>query len=509
MKLPQRDLREQLRAASQALSQAEIASGSGRNIHGHRGVSDAQFTLMKQNLARSARKHLASAAELALKSFPAAQTQLSQVALAAAWSNLAELALLGEDKDAAISAYERTIDLTPGNRAARAQLATLLEARHDLPNAKRHAELVVRDEPDNFVAAMTLSRVLIREEKFAEAERAALAAANAVRVMPDHRALAWSLVGEARDRRGSTGAAFKAFQQSNDLMRRRYEDVQEMTHPAHPANVRAMTRFIAQADAQKTAFASATPAPAFLIGFPRSGTTLIEQVLASHSRIACFGETDYLFGALSTVLKEGDLLERVASLTHAEIEIMRAAFQSVVLADHPEAAGRLIIDKHPLHIVLLPVINKVFPDAKIIFTQRDPRDVVLSCYQQCFGVNVATAQFWRLDRAAEYYDVVMELALTARKKLKLDLLEVDYRDVVADLEKEAQRMAAFLGLAFEPSMLRYDETARQRAISSASARQVISPIYDRSIGRWRRYAKDLAPVLPLLDKWARRLGYEE
>jgi hypothetical protein len=216
-----------------------------------------------------------------------------------------------------------------------------------------------------------------------------------------------------------------------------------------------------------------------------------------------------LFAALSTVLRDGDLLDRIANLSQAEIETVRAAYQRVVQADHPEAAGKLIVDKHPLHIVLLPVINRIFPDAKIIFTQRDPRDVVLSCYQQCFGMNVATAQFLELDRAAAYYDTVMEMMLACREKLNLDLLQVEYRDIVADLEREARQMAEFLGLTFEPSMLRYDEAARRRTISSASARQVINPIYDRSLARWRPYARELAPVLPLLNKWARRLGYEE
>ena len=124
-------------------------------------------------------------------------------------------------------------------------------------------------------------------------------------------------------------------------------------------------------------------------------------------------------------------------------------------------------------------------------------------------MNVATAQFWRLESAADYYDAVMSMMAACRTRLKLDLLQVEYRDVVADLEQEARRMAEFLGLSFAPAMLSYDETARRRTIGSASARQVINPIYERSVGRWRRYARELAPVLPLLDKWARRLGYGE
>jgi hypothetical protein len=181
----------------------------------------------------------------------------------------------------------------------------------------------------------------------------------------------------------------------------------------------------------------------------------------------------------------------------------------MVVADHPQADGAVIIDKHPLHIVLLPLINKIFPDAKIILSRRDPRDIVLSCYQQCFGVNVATAQFLELEQASDYFDAVMSLMIVCRRKLELDVLEVEYRHVVADLDGEARRLAAFMGVPFEAAMLHFHEHARRRAISSASARQVINPIYLRSVGRWRRYARQLAPVLPILNKWARRLGYDE
>jgi hypothetical protein len=161
-----------------------------------------------------------------------------------------------------------------------------------------------------------------------------------------------------------------------------------------------------------------------------------------------------------------------------------------------------------MHIALLPMIAKAFPDAKYIFASRDPRDTVLSCYQQSFGVNIMSAQFWDLAHAANYYDAVMELLAACREKLQLVGIEVRYEDVVADLEAEARRMTDFLGVAFEPAMLRYDETARTRTIATASARQVINPIYKRSVGRWRRYERDLTPVLAVLNRWAVRLGYD-
>ncbi|MBC7768887.1 MAG: sulfotransferase [Phycisphaerales bacterium] len=118
------------------------------------------------------------------------------------------------------------------------------------------------------------------------------------------------------------------------------------------------------------------------------------------------------------------------------------------------------------------------------------------------------AQFLELPRAAAYYDLVMRLMQVCREKLGQHVHEVRYENVVSDLEGEARALAAFLDLPFEPAMLRYRETALKRDINTPSLRQVVQPLYTRSIGRWRRYEAQLAPVLPVLNPWAIKLGYE-
>ncbi|WP_395647061.1 sulfotransferase [Terricaulis sp.] len=486
-----------------------------------RRIGAAQLDAAKQLLMRTARQQLALARDAMLQAAPAGLPGLPQgteahagaavqAALAIVWNALGELETLRGDADAAVAAYRSAIALAPDDVFAHAQLAEVFESRHDVAAAMMHARKALRGDPTHAAAGIALARCLLREGSYADAEGAALAATKARHAEADEQALAWTLAGEARDRMDNARAAFESFNQANRLMRQRYGDATQRGHPAHPANVRALTNIVetSSAAAWRGASTHATPAPAFLIGFPRSGTTLIEQALSSHPEIVCLGETEHLFEALSMVLKDGDLFARIGALTVTEIETIRAAYRDIVRADHPDAAGRLVVDKHPLHITILPLIHKVFPDAKIVLAGRDPRDVVLSCYQQCFGVNVATMQFWDLRRAADYYDAVMGLLAACREKFHLDLLEMDYRDVVADFEGEMRRLAAFLGLPFAPAMLRYQETARRRTVTSASARQVIQPIYASSLQRWRRYARELAPVLPLLNAWARRLGYE-
>jgi len=250
-----------------------------------------------------------------------------------------------------------------------------------------------------------------------------------------------------------------------------------------------------------------TPAPVFLIGFPRSGTTLLDQILSSHSQIVCLEEKEFLTDALSQILASGVGLDRLATLSADDISTVRRAYWERVQLAAPTSPSAVIIDKMPLHVTLAPILRIIFPEARYIFALRDPRDVILSCYQQHFKLNAAMEQFLQLETAAALYDAVMQLWLTCRERLRLRFCEVRYEDVVADLEREGRRLAAFLDLEFESGMLDHRSTALKRLILTPSAQQVIEPIYARSVGRWRRYEAHLRPVLPVLNTWASRLGY--
>lgn len=321
------------------------------------------------------------------------------------------------------------------------------------------------------------------------------------------RSVAWGVIGDARDLAGDTRGAFEAFTAANQLVLSQHGALRDdASQLYHPTGVRSMARFVAQADVAtwRRPKSFSTRAPVFLIGFPRSGTTLLDQILSSHPRIVCLEEKDYFSLALSEVFKRPGQLAEMGSLGDAEIRIIRKAYWRHV----GKSTWKTVVDKLPLNIVVLPLIKAVFPDARIILALRDPRDVVLSCFQQRFGMNVAMAQMLELPTAAAYYDAVMGLLEASRARLDLNLHEVRYEAVVEDLEREARALCAFLELPFDPAMLDYRRTALARDISTPSARQVIQPLYSRSIGRWRRYADEMAPVLPVLNAWAGRWGYE-
>lgn len=433
-----------------------------------------------------------------------------ELGLADAWRNLGNLERSESHIDAALAAFEQALARQPNSASAHANLAQLHEMRHQLERARDHAEAALRLEPSNELARLALGQVLLRERDWVGAEALLAPIARDPAATPVNRAIALGLVGEALDRAGRTDAAFAAFDASNALLRQLHAvALAASDSPFHPATVQRLTRFVEVEDvaAWRSPPASETPAPVFLVGFPRSGTTLLDQILSSHSRIVCLEEKEILAPVVADLLAD-DALLKWGALADALIVERRAQYWRRARAALAAPLGdRILVDKLPLNLVLLPAIARIFPGAKIIVALRDPRDAVLSAFQQRFGMNPAMAQMLQLESAARYYDAAMTLLARCQERLPLAWRLVRYEDVVADLEGAARGLVDFLGVAFEPAMLDFSATARRRDITTPSARQVIQPLYSRSVGRWRAYAQHLAPVLPILAPWAEQFGY--
>ncbi len=421
-----------------------------------------------------------------------------------AWRNLGALEGSSDPK-ASAHAYEQALKLNANDAIAHAGLAQALELSHDLPRARTHAERALALNANNEIAALTLAQVSARESKFDEAEAQAGRVALQGR-SPTNRALAWGVMGDVRDKSDDAANAFAAFTEGNRILRQLHGALLSASElPYHPDGVDRMAAFVEQLDvsAWRASEDVADRTPVFLVGFPRSGTTLLEQVLSAHSRLLCIEEREHLALSAQTAASDPAVL---GSLPDADIDVIRGQYWKRVNAE-AKVDGRIVVDKLPLNIIFLPLIRRVFPEAKVIFALRDPRDVVLSCYQQRFGMNAAMVQFLDLQTAAAYYDRVMRLGFLCREKLGLDVHEVRYEDVVANLEGVARGVTVFLGLEYEPSMLAFREAALKRSINTPSSRQVVQPIYNHSVARWKRYETQLAPVLPTLNAWASRLGY--
>ena len=252
--------------------------------------------------------------------------------------------------------------------------------------------------------------------------------------------------------------------------------------------------------------------PVFFVGFPRSGTTLMEQILAAHPDVVTTAEKSPLqhvrqhltrrFGSKRPFPTFLDELSAV-HLQEARDLFWQDAGRLVDLETHT-----VLVDKMPLNIVDLGLANLLFPDAKVIAALRDPRDVCLSCFMQNFGASDAMANFLDIKTTDKAYASIMGLWLHHREVLTLPFMEYKYEDLVEDFHHTTQRIIDFIGLDWSEDIERYREQAANRFISTPSYRDVTSQLYTRASGRWQRYEKALEGKLPESSGLIADLGYE-
>jgi tetratricopeptide (TPR) repeat protein len=246
------------------------------------------------------------------------------------------------------------------------------------------------------------------------------------------------------------------------------------------------------------------PAPVFLVGFPRSGTTLLDTMLMSHPAIEVLEEEPPLRTAIQLVPSFAGL----PAMPDGEIAAARDRYFEAVESIRPHAGGKLLVDKNPLTMNLLPFVRRLFPDARIILALRHPCDVVLSCFMANFRTNEGMSSFVRLETAAELYDASFGYYEHAQQLAPLSAHTVLYENIVVDRARELRALFDFLGLDWHDAVLDHQATALKRGrIKTASYAQVVEPIYTRSAGRWRNYRKHLEPVLPVLRPWIDKFGY--
>jgi tetratricopeptide (TPR) repeat protein len=232
-------------------------------------------------------------------------------------------------------------------------------------------------------------------------------------------------------------------------------------------------------------------APIFVVGMPRSGTTLIEQILASHPAIHGAGE---LHAMPEVAADAGGNPECVATLTADALA--RLGEDYLARVGEPPVGKTRVVDKLPANFFNAGLIRLILPEAQIIHVRRDPVDTCLSCYSKNFrGPNLAFAN--DLTELGLFYREYETLMAHWRATLpSTHFLEVEYESVVDDLEGQARRIIAFLGLPWDPACLEFHRT--QRPVRTASVNQVRKPIYRASIGRWRAHAAYLGPLLKAL-----------
>jgi tetratricopeptide (TPR) repeat protein len=282
--------------------------------------------------------------------------------------------------------------------------------------------------------------------------------------------------------------AFRSYRRANELHKRR---AQPYNRQEHIHFVDDMLRvYTAEALAGARAGGSDSARPVFVVGMPRSGTSLVEQIIASHPAAAGAGE---LNSWTAIVMRQESTIRRELL---AESQRKKLAAEYLRVLDTHSSAAQRVVDKAPANTDYLGLIHSAFPNARIIYLQRDPIDTCLSCYFQ--QLQPALNFTMDLEDLAHYYRQHRRLMAHWRTVLPADrLLEVPYEELVTEQESWTRKILEFLGLPWDARTLEFHETTR--AVTTASAWQVRQKIYKTSVERWRNYEKFIGPLLELRD----------
>jgi hypothetical protein len=252
----------------------------------------------------------------------------------------------------------------------------------------------------------------------------------------------------------------------------------------------------------------------FLTGFPRSGTTLLEQMIAAHADAIDTDETGILTSQFiePIVWKAEDVstaIVEIRSFDHEQLRVGRDTFLRFTESFLGQPlGGRLLIEKNPLLTADLALPLRLFPEASVLVALRDPRDVVLSYLFTMVPLNWSSAPAVSVPEACQFYAETMRHRLLWRNRLDSPWHELRYEDVVRDAATAIQRVAEFLGLTWDAEMLDERHRSARRAIRTPTYDDVTRPLYARSIGRWRNYVRHLEPGLPFLEPFVQMFGYD-
>ena len=411
-----------------------------------------------------------------------------------------------------IEVCRNAVSVISDNADLYARMAGALEQTSQLDEAKVAAEKALKIDPLHSRALFTLAKVERRRNDL-PAARDRLRSLMGMSLQPAQMSAVAGELGEVLDRLGEYEDAFKAFTHANNVMLRMAPPQAQQNRALHNKIESSQKFFQADMVSAWSEPDDEEPSPVFLVGFPRSGTTLTEQILAATGKVHPSDEQtviEQLIRDIPELLGRTVYMpEGLASLNDYELTLLRRRYWKLVVdmcGELPQ--GKRFLDKLPLNIIDLGFIYRIFPKAEIIVVLRDPRDCCLSCYMRQFVLNEAMINFTSVETTGKFYAETMGLWLHYRNNLPLKHLQLRYEDMVIDLETTARSLLSFLGLDWNADVLRFFEKVSERNVRTPSYSAIASPIYNRAVGRWKNYKKQMKPMISYLTPYISEFGYE-
>ncbi|HEX4304048.1 MAG TPA: sulfotransferase [Rhizomicrobium sp.] len=419
------------------------------------------------------------------------------------------------DLDTARAAYTRAAELMPQSADPAGHLAALAARLGDWPAARAAAARALQIQPRHALAVMALAGAEIAAKNFAAAEERLTLLLAGTSLSPAERARAEGIIADLFDAHGHFGEAFAAYTRRNRLLREqhrlRYASPGIETMPQYLAwltDAFAATAPERWADiAPPSGIAEGPRRHVFVLGFARSGTTLLEEILARDPDVVTTQERDALSDSVREFLITREGFAKLASAGRGALRNGRSRYWLRIQEMGIDPTGKVLVDKQPFNTYKLPLIAKLFPEGRIVFSVRDPRDVVLSCFRRQFRMNASTFEFLDLMSTARLYDATMRAAELFRSRLPLAVLELRHEDLIADFDGRMREVCDFTGVAWSEGLRDFAAAQGRRAVATPSSAQIRRGLNDSGVGAWRDYRAQLEPVLPLLAPWIERFNY--
>ena len=437
---------------------------------------------------------------------------------ATGWNALGILENTRQRLDASEAAYRKAIAIDPSRLDAPANLAQLYETTNRLDDSKSVADDALRhargSEQANAMIELHIarSRVARRQRDFTLCGEL-LDRIDALGPTPLQRSVASFERGKLMDLTGDREVAMAAFARGNAIALEMWQRENTGRNKAL-AGVEYMLELVRRGWVRDWKKLDAPPVAAdlaFLVGFPRSGTTLLNQVIDSHGAIRTMEEKPPARTMLDAVRSmPAGYPHAIADFDPLDVAYLREAYFRSAAEHGVHDTTALILDKFPMHLTLAGLLHHVFPQARFVFALRHPCDVVLSCFMQNFHLNDNMANFCTLDDTVAFYTRAMDLWEAYREQLPLSVHVVRYEDMVDDFDGETKALCEFLRIPWDESLRQFSRKALARGrINTPSYEQVSRPIYREARYRWQRYREHLAPFLQTLRPYIDRYGYGE
>ena len=437
---------------------------------------------------------------------------------AAGWNARGTLANARRRFDAAEAAWRQAFACDPSLLAASANLALLLENANRLADARTAGEQalphVLHGVQQGSAAGLllALARVARRQRDYA-ASASLVERSEAASPTDVHLSAAAIERGKLMDALDRPADAIAAFTAGNAAAAREWR----RAHPAKSpmiAGLDQMLDLVGKGWLRELPPIADLPAHrdlAFLIGFPRSGTTLLNQVLDGHPAIQTMDELP----PISRLVEAFRDIPRgypfaLADIDALDVGWLRETYLRSAAMHTALAPEKLLLDKYPISTTVAGMLHRIFPQARFVFALRHPCDVVLSCFMQSFEPSTTNANFFTLADSVALYTRTMDLWQCYREQLPLQAHVVRYEDVVDDFDGQVAALCRFLGVPWQDDLRDFPTKALARTrISTPSYEQVSRPIYREARFRWHRYREHLEPFLPALRPYIERFGYSE